>query len=229
LRRKEQLSFQVRKRRDINIYARITPSKISRKKEMGMRTLMPVRGALLLLLACVCIVASLLGVSDAQPSSCQSAKEIIASQPEYSILNTLIDSITFINDDVYDIIEEEGDISYTFFAPTNEAFRKVFEKYNFDLNETITYAENSHRVLAYHIVFGKIDEDTDQIDSFPTLIPTGEEIYTDISNSMAYGVGSNATIVETVFEACKGLIYEIDDILLPFEPSDMPADEGDRH
>lgn len=200
------------------------------RRKMSVRSATPMRGGSLLLLVSLCVlVASILPVSDGQPSSCESAKEIIMSRPEYSILNTLIDSVTFINDDVYDVIEEEGDISYTFFAPTNAAFRKVFQKYKFDLNETITYAENSHRVLAYHIVFGKIDEDTPQNDSFPTLIPTGEELYTDIANSKAYGVGSNATIVETVFEACQGLVYEIDNILLPFEPLYMPADENDRH
>ena len=125
------------------------------------------------------IVVFLLLIHETQAEEqqkCKTAKNVMDANPkDYSILNTLIAESRFINDDVYNILDDEQAV-YTFFAPTNAAFRQVFKKYNFSLQDAIENPISSHIILGYHIAIGQIlseDQNIDSDQTFATYTPIG--------------------------------------------------------
>ncbi|MFW6100912.1 MAG: fasciclin domain-containing protein [Bacteroidota bacterium] len=113
----------------------------------------------------------------------------------------------------------KGTDQYTVFAPTDEAFMKLYDALGEDVDEiTDLPAELVLDVLLYHVTEGRRASNSVVPPVRPREITTllEEKFWVD-SKSMITAIGSEAKIQTPDISASNGIIHVIDAVLLPIE------------
>ncbi len=135
-------------------------------------------------------------------------------------LNMALDILKLLQDelDVKSLMNKE----FTFFLPSDEAFRDLFNKLGVENLQTLNNDEDQEllvRILSYHLVeSGKYT--TDQLASNMTLnTQQGEELTVEIESEIYIldKTGVPAKIIYKDQEVLNGIIHVVDKVLLPSE------------
>ena len=110
-----------------------------------------------------------------------------------------------------------GKDQYTVFAPTNEAFYKLYETLKVGGIEELP-AELVLNVLLYHVTEGRRGSNSVVPPNQPRSIETllGASFKVD-KNATIMAIGNSANFVEIDISASNGIIHVIDSVLLPIE------------
>ena len=100
-----------------------------------------------------------------------------------------------------------GDGPFTVFAPTDDAFRALPAGALEDLLQNVDQLTS---VLTYHVVSGKVAS-TDLVDG-PVPTVNGADVTVDLTDGVKI---NDANVIEADIEACNGVLYIIDTVLLP--------------
>lgn len=142
--------------------------------------------------------------------------ETAQSLPQFSIL---VDAV--VKAGLADALSADG--PYTVFAPTNDAFNKLFEQLGVSGVEDLT-AEQLTPILLYHVLGAKVmaaDVQTGYVSTLNTSAPDGNSVllYADASNEVQLNAGVNVTATDVM--ASNGVIHVIDNVLLPTDIVDI--------
>lgn len=140
-------------------------------------------------------------------SKVEHPKTILDEVLENPSLSTLAKII--VNTDLVDVLESQG--PFTLFAPSNEAFAKLppgtLEDWLKPSNK-----EKLMATLKYHIVFGKMTlEEMKKNKGLMTL--KGQHLRIKVDNDKV--IINNADIVKPNLEYPNGVVYIIDQVLIP--------------
>ena len=162
-------------------------------------------GSLIAILVVGLFTTTVLAVNDFDKTPSQSIAHIATSNNDFSIL---VDAL--VKADLVDALS--GDGSFTVFAPTNDAFNKLFETLGVDGVEDLT-KEQLTQILLYHVLNGKV---------MASDVKTGEvaTLNNDASmmiekNRSGVTIDKNSKVVNTDIEASNGVIHVIDAVLVP--------------
>jgi uncharacterized surface protein with fasciclin (FAS1) repeats len=149
----------------------------------------------------------LAGESNEISSKIEHSKTVLDEVLENSSLSTLAKIIVKTN--ILDILESQG--PFTLFAPSNESFAKLppgtLEDWLKPSNK-----EKLTAILKYHIVFGKMTlEEMKKNKGLMTL--EGQHVSIKVDNNKV--TVNNATVVESNLEYPNGIVYIIDQVLIP--------------
>ena len=131
-----------------------------------------------------------------------SVVDIAVSNPDFSIL---VEAVT--KADLAGALSAEG--PFTVFAPTNDAFKKLFKELGVSGIKDLT-AEQLTPILTYHVVPGKIMSTDLSNTSVKTL--NGEKIKVDISNGVKI---NDSHVTAADISGNNGVIHVIDKVLIP--------------
>jgi transforming growth factor-beta-induced protein len=128
--------------------------------------------------------------------------EIAVSNPDFS---TLVEAVT--KADLVEALSADG--PFTVFAPTNEAFEKLFKQLGVSGIKDLS-AEQLTPILTYHVVSGQVMSGDLSNTSVATL--NGKKIKIDLSN----GVHINESkVIKADIQGENGVIHVIDTVLIP--------------
>lgn len=128
--------------------------------------------------------------------------EIAVSNPDFSIL---VEAVT--KADLAGALSADG--PFTVFAPTNEAFNKLFSQLGVSGIKDLT-AEQLAPILTYHVVSGKVMSTDLSSTSVATL--NGKMIKIDLTDGVKIN-DSNVTAAD--IKGKNGVIHVIDKVLIP--------------
>lgn len=128
--------------------------------------------------------------------------EIAVSNPDFSIL---VEAVT--KADLAGALSADG--PFTVFAPTNEAFNKLFSQLGVSGIKDLT-AEQLAPILTYHVVSGKVMSTDLSNTSVATL--NGKMIKIDLTDGVKIN-DSNVTAAD--IKGKNGVIHVIDKVLIP--------------
>jgi uncharacterized surface protein with fasciclin (FAS1) repeats len=170
---------------------------------------------------------------------CVTAYETARREPDLSELTKIIDTLPRIKEKLQD-----PTLTFTLFAPTNEALQKLREWEDWDaarkdLIETFG-SDRAMRawMLAYHAVPNvsltmkdlenlRGDDDVvleDYLNNVMPLVVLNSERPIEIA-----GLGSEARVVESDLSSCGAVVHKIDHVLLPFDGDDfLDAEQRQR-
>lgn len=129
--------------------------------------------------------------------------DIAVSNPDFSIL---VEAVT--KADLAGALSVEG--PFTVFAPTNDAFEKLFDQLGIDGVKDLT-AEKLTPILTYHVVAGKVMS-TDLSNTSVATLNKGKSIKVDITDGVMINE-SRVTAADIVGK--NGVIHVIDKVLIP--------------
>lgn len=101
---------------------------------------------------------------------------------------------------------------FTVFAPTNDAFNKLFNTLGVSGISALT-AEQLTPILLYHVVSGNVTSSQVSTGSVPTL-KDGSNLNL-LVNNMGVTINSGVNVVATDVQGSNGVIHVIDAVLLP--------------
>ncbi len=101
---------------------------------------------------------------------------------------------------------------FTVFAPTNDAFKKLFNTLGVSGISNLT-AEQLTPILLYHVVSGNVTASQVSTGSVPTL-KDGSNLDVAVS-STGVTLNSNVKVIATDVQGSNGVIHAIDAVLLP--------------
>jgi len=128
--------------------------------------------------------------------------EIAISNPDFSVLVDAVKKAGLV-----DALSAEG--PFTVFAPTNEAFEKLFSKLGVEGVKDLT-AEQLTPILTYHVVSGKVMSTDLSNTSVATL--NGQKIKVDLSDGVKI---NDSNVVKADISGKNGVVHVIDKVLLP--------------
>lgn len=129
--------------------------------------------------------------------------DIAVSNPDFSIL---VEAVT--KADLAGALSAEG--PFTVFAPTNDAFEKLFDQLGIDGVKDLT-AEQLIPILTYHVVAGKVMS-TDLSNTSVATINKGKSIKIDISDGVKI---NESKVIAADISGKNGVIHVIDKVLIP--------------
>lgn len=124
-----------------------------------------------------------------------------------------------------------GQMSYTIFAPSNDAYNNLTEAQRTEMMDTANMDRNTASIN-YLMVQERLTEDQlrQQIKnsngSYTITTMQGEDITASLEGDeivLRDGAGNQARITETDSEASDGIVYTIDSVLMPQDPSQNAA------
>ena len=127
------------------------------------------------------------------------------NNPNFSIL---VEAVVKAN--LVDALSAAG--PFTVFAPTNDAFNKLFNTLGVSGISALT-AEQLTPILLYHVVSGNVTSSQVSTGSVPTL-KDGSNLNL-LVNSMGVTINSGVNVVATDVQGSNGVIHVIDAVLLP--------------
>lgn len=127
------------------------------------------------------------------------------NNPNFSIL---VEAVVKAN--LVDALSAAG--PFTVFAPTNDAFNKLFNTLGVSGVSALT-AEQLTPILLYHVVSGNVTSSQVSTGSVPTL-KDGSNLNL-LVNSMGVTINSGVNVVATDVQGSNGVIHVIDAVLLP--------------
>lgn len=140
-------------------------------------------------------------------SKVEHPKTILDEVLENPSLSTLAKII--VNTDLVDVLESQG--PFTLFVPSNEAFAKLSPGTLDDWLKP-SNKEKLMAILKYHIVFGKMTlEEMKKNKGLMTL--EGQHLRIKVDNNKV--IINNAAIVKPNLEYPNGVVYIIDQVLIP--------------
>ena len=145
--------------------------------------------------------ADLFGVDDSKSAN-STVVEIAVSNPDFSIL---VEAVTKAG--LAEALSADG--PFTVFAPTNDAFKSLFNKLGVSGVKDLT-AEQLTPILTYHVVSGKVMS-TDLSNTSVTTL-NGQKIKIDLSSGVKI---NDSKVVAADIEGKNGVIHVIDSVLLP--------------
>lgn len=101
---------------------------------------------------------------------------------------------------------------FTIFAPTNDAFTKLFETLGVSGISELS-AEALTPILLYHVVNGNVTASQVATGSVPTL--NGGNNLDIMVNGMSVTINTNVKVIATDVQGTNGVIHVIDSVLLP--------------
>lgn len=128
--------------------------------------------------------------------------EIAVSNPDFS---TLVAAVT--KADLTDALSSKG--PFTVFAPTNEAFDKLFKQLGVEGIDDLS-AEQLKPILTYHVVNGKVMSSDLSNTSVATL--NGKKINVDISDGVQI---NDSNVIAADIQGANGVVHVIDKVLIP--------------
>jgi len=139
------------------------------------------------------------------PKSTQNIVEIAVSNNDFSILVEALKKA-----DLVDALMADG--PYTVFAPTNEAFNKLFKDLNISGINDLS-ADQLKPILLYHVVNAKV---------MSSDVKSGEVNTLNSDAMLKVGVKNNkvvlnesSKVVKTDIQGSNGVIHVIDRVLVP--------------
>ncbi len=135
-------------------------------------------------------------------NSSSTVVEIAASNPDFS---TLVEAVKKAN--LVDALSADG--PFTVFAPTNEAFDKLFKQLGVSGIKDLT-AEQLTPILTYHVVSGEVMSTDLSNTSVATL--NGKKIKVDLSNGVHI---NDSKVIKADIKGKNGVIHVIDKVLIP--------------
>jgi uncharacterized surface protein with fasciclin (FAS1) repeats len=148
-----------------------------------------------------------LAASNQISSKVEHPKTILDEVLENPSLSTL--SKIIVKTDLVDVLESQG--PFTLFAPSNEAFAKLSPGTLDDWLKS-SNKEKLMVILKYHIVFGKMTlEEMKKHKGLMTL--EGQHLRIKVDNDKV--IINNASIVKPNLEYPNGVVYIIDQVLVP--------------
>jgi transforming growth factor-beta-induced protein len=127
------------------------------------------------------------------------------NNPNFSIL---VEAVVKAN--LVDALSAAG--PFTVFAPTNDAFNKLFNTLGVSGISALT-AEQLTPILLYHVVSGNVTSSQVSTGSVPTL-KDGSNLNL-LVNNMGVTINSGVNVVATDVQGSNGVIHVIDAVLLP--------------
>jgi len=169
------------------------------KKSKEMKTMKQIFATMFVILLVMSITLQL-NAKDSNSSS--TVVEIAASNPDFS---TLVEAVKKAN--LVDALSANG--PFTVFAPTNEAFDKLFKKLGVSGIKDLS-AEQLTPVLTYHVVSGEVMS----TDLSTTWVATlnGKKIKIDLSNGVHV---NDSQVIKADIKGKNGVIHVIDKVLIP--------------
>eukprot|EP01024_Parvocaulis_polyphysoides_P010828 TRINITY_DN13807_c0_g1_i1.p3 TRINITY_DN13807_c0_g1~~TRINITY_DN13807_c0_g1_i1.p3 ORF type:complete len:173 (+),score=7.82 TRINITY_DN13807_c0_g1_i1:388-906(+) len=168
-------------------------------------------------------------LSDTQNETrCMTLLELIQSYSELSLLNAFIQHA-----DLAPLLNSTR-VSYTLFAPTNNAINDLVIKLG-ARSQSLSDDRVLSNILGYHIVRDAYLKDDFEIglemptlvawlnESLMLLVEDDEEIYqleSKVNSEMKYilvGIGSEAKFLQCDLWACNSVMHIIDTVLLPVD------------
>ncbi len=128
--------------------------------------------------------------------------DIAVSNSDFS---TLVEAVT--KADLAGALSAEG--PFTVFAPTNEAFEKLFKELGVSGIKDLT-AEQLTPILTYHVVSGKVMSTDLSNTSVATL--NGKKIKVDITDGVKI---NDSHVVKADISGTNGVVHVIDNVLIP--------------
>lgn len=172
---------------------------IKQIKTVIMKTIKHFAFALLVLVSSGLSFAS---TPDKSVRSSSNVVEIAISNPDFS---TLVEAVT--KADLAGALSAEG--PFTVFAPTNEAFVKLFKQLGVNGIQDLT-AEQLTPILTYHVVSGEVMSSDLTNTSVQTL--NGKKIKVDLSNGVHI---NDSEVIKADIKGKNGVIHVIDKVLIP--------------
>lgn len=169
------------------------------KKSKEMKTMKQIFATMFVILLVMSITLQL-NAKDSNSSS--TVVEIAASNPDFS---TLVEAVKKAN--LVDALSANG--PFTVFAPTNEAFDKLFKKLGVSGIKDLS-AEQLTPVLTYHVVSGEVMSTDLSTTSVATL--NGKKIKIDLSNGVHV---NDSQVIKADIKGKNGVIHVIDKVLIP--------------
>lgn len=128
--------------------------------------------------------------------------EIAVANPDFS---TLVEAVTKAN--LAGALSADG--PFTVFAPTNDAFNKLFKELGVKGIQDLT-AEQLTPILTYHVVPGKVMSSDLTNTSVATL--NGKKIKVDLSDGVHI---NDSEVIKADIQGKNGVIHVIDKVLIP--------------
>ncbi|AVR44329.1 hypothetical protein C7S20_03120 [Christiangramia fulva] len=130
----------------------------------------------------------------------------------------LVDALKYVDEELNAGLVDlflNGTDQYTVFAPTDEAFAKLYEALNISSIRELP-ADLVLNVLLYHVTDGRRASNSVVPKKNMRYIDTllGESFSVD-SNAKITAIGNTATIIAADISASNGIIHVIDTVLLP--------------
>lgn len=129
--------------------------------------------------------------------------EIAVANPDFSILVDAVKKAGLV-----DALSADG--PFTVFAPTNEAFKALFNQLGVSGIEDLS-AEQLTPILTYHVLSGKVMS----TDLSNTMVPTlneGHKLKVDLSDGVKI---NDSNVVKADISGKNGVIHVIDKVLIP--------------
>lgn len=134
-----------------------------------------------------------------------SVVDLAISNPNFSILVEAV-----VKAGLVDALNGAG--PFTVFAPTNDAFQKLFSELNVSGISDLS-AEALTPILLYHVVSGNVVSSEVASGMVPTL-NEGSDLTLSVSD-MGVTINSNSKVVAVDVQGTNGVIHAIDKVLLP--------------
>lgn len=131
--------------------------------------------------------------------------EIATSEKDFSILTEAL-----VKADLVDALNQSGEL--TVFAPTNKAFKDLFNELGVDGVSDLTKKQLTP-ILLNHVLKGKVMASDVTTGEVPTL---NEKSSLDIKKSKdGVKINKSANVIKTDISASNGVIHVIDAVLVP--------------
>ena len=143
--------------------------------------------------------------NSAKEASEMTVVEIAISNDQFSILVEAV-----VKADLADALSAEG--PYTVFAPTNEAFEKLFEALGVSGVNDLT-KDQLTPILLYHVVSGKVMAADVRSGKVSTL-NNGASMMVKVTGK-GVQIDKKSNVIVTDVEASNGVIHVIDAVLIP--------------
>lgn len=146
----------------------------------------------------------------------KSIVEIAVSNDDFSILVEALSKAELV-----DALSADG--PFTVFAPTNEAFEKLFKEIGVNGVSDLT-KDQLTPILLYHVVSGNVMAASVKTGNVPTLNKDAELMVKASSKGVV--INKNSNVVTTDIVATNGVIHVIDGVLVPADKSTASKSSG---
>jgi len=173
-------------------------------------------GSLLLIAGLISYTPVMLKAETGDTNSTKSIVEIASSDARFS---TLVEAV--VKADLVDALSAEG--PYTVFAPTNDAFAKLFSKLGVSGISDLS-KDQLTPILLYHVLGSKVMSSDVKSGDVSTLNSEADLMVEAGDKGVKINKSSNVIIAD--LEAKNGVIHVIDAVLVPQAPKAAKSSGG---